>query len=227
MVRAPMWQLHCFPLCPFSRKVRICCAEKGIELDLVREQPWLRSDAFLDLNPAGQTPVLVTGDGPALIDSSAICEYVEETVDRVPLIGAGSLERAEVRRLVAWFDQKFYAEVTNPLLAERMIKRVVQRASPDSGQLRAAARALEQHLDYVEYLLDHRRWLGGQLFSLADVAAAAQISVVDYLGGVDWRGHAQAKQWYSALKSRPSFRPLLSDRMEGIAPPADYDKLDF
>jgi glutathione S-transferase len=223
-----MWQLHQFPLCPFSRKVRLALAEKGIAYELVRELPWQRRDEFMVLNPAGQTPVVVnTANNHALIDSNAICEYFEETVEKSPLLGGTSNERAETRRLVAWFDQKLYSEVTLPMLTERMFKRLVQRAAPDATMLRESIKAANSHLDYIEYLLDHRRWLGGPAFGLADIAAAAQLSVADYLGGIDWRGHAQAVQWYSALKSRPTFRPLLAERMEVISPPAHYDKLDF
>lgn len=223
-----MWQLYQYPLCPFSRKVRFALAEKAVPHELVRELPWDRRDEFIDLNPAGQTPVLVAPNGGAtLIDSSAICEYFEETVERTPLLGSGPIDRAETRRLVAWFDQKFYAEVGVLLLQERMYKRLVQRTSPDANLLRQAGRNVETHLDYIEYLLDHRRWLGGSTFSLADIAAAAHLSVADYLNGVDWTGHGEAKQWYSAIKSRPTFRPMLSEKMEGLAPPPHYDKLDF
>jgi glutathione S-transferase len=222
-----MWRLYQYPLCPFSRKVRLALTEKGVEFELVEEHPWARRDEFVDLNPAGQTPVLVGERGAALIDSMAICEYCEETVEKAPLIGASAADRAEIRRLTAWFDQKFYAEVGHILLGERMYKRIVARAAPDGGQLRAAGRNLENHLGYIEYLLDHRRWLSGPTIGLADLAAAAHLSVVDYLGALDWRGHAGAKQWYSAIKSRPAFRPLLNERMEGVTPPPHYDKLDF
>lgn len=223
-----MWQVYQFPLCPFSRKVRLALAEKGVAHELTRELPWQKRDEFIQWNPAGQTPVMVNGaNGHVLVDSTAICEYFEETVDKSPLLGGSSHERAETRRLVAWFDQKLYAEVTLPLLTERMFKRLVQRAAPDATMLRESIKAANGHLDYIEYLLDHRRWLAGPVFTLADIAAAAQLSVADYLGGIDWRGHAQAVQWYSALKSRPTFRPLLAERMEVISPPAHYDKLDF
>jgi glutathione S-transferase len=221
-----MWRLYQYPLCPFSRKVRLALAEKGVEAELVAERPWERRDEFVDMNPAGQTPVLV-GERAVLCDSSAICEYFEETIERSPLIGASAADRAEVRRLTAWFDQKFYAEVTHLLLAERMYKRIVERASPDGAALRTAGRNLENHLGYLEYLLDHRRWLSGATIGLADLAAAAHLSVADYLGALDWKGHGTAKQWYSVIKSRPSFRQLLTERMDGLTPPAHYDKLDF
>jgi len=223
-----MWHLYQYALCPFSRKVRLALAEKGVECELVRELPWQRRDEFLNLNPAGQTPTMVnSANGHVLADSVAICEYFEETVEKMPLLGGSAFERAETRRLISWFDQKFYAEVTLPMLTERMYKRLVRRSAPDGTALRESIKAANNQLDYIEYLLDHRRWLAGPAFSLADIAAAAHLSVSDYLGGIDWRGHAQAVQWYSAIKSRPTFRPLLMERMEVISPPAHYDKLDF
>jgi glutathione S-transferase len=221
-----MWRLYQYTLCPFSRKVRFACAVKGISVELVREYPWERRDSFTALNPAGQTPVIQNGT-ITLADSAAICDYFEETVARTPLLGAGPEERAEARRLTAWFDQKFYAEVTAPLLTERMYNRIVAKQPPDAGIVRQAARNAEAHLDYVDFLLDRRRWLSGPAFGLADIAAVAQISVADYLGGIEWEGHDAARTWYSALKSRPTFRPMLGERMEGLPPPAHYDKLDF
>jgi glutathione S-transferase len=223
-----MWQLYQFPLCPFSRKVRLLLAEKGVTYDLVRESPWEMRDEFLDMNPAGTTPVMVSPErGITLIDSQAICEFFEETVDQFPLIAGSAQARAEIRRLVAWFDQVFWADVVAPLLHERMKKRLLHRLSPDSGTLREAMRRANQHMDYVDYLLDHRRWIGGNTMSLADVAAAAHLSVADYLGGIDWEGHRMTKRWYAGIKSRPSFRPLLSERMEILSPPKHYDQPDF
>ena len=223
-----MWQLYQFPLCPFSRKVRLALAEKGIAHELKRVSPWAEDDDFADLNPAGETPVLVEETkGIVLIDSAAICEYFEETVERSPTIPGTALNRAEVRRLAAWFDGRVHREVVAPLMIERMRKRLVSRTPPDTAALRKAMTAANAHLDYIDYLLDHRRWLAGPTLTLADLAAAAQLSVADYLGGIDWRGHDQTAAWYAVMKSRPSFRPLLGERMEVILPPAHYDKVDF
>jgi glutathione S-transferase len=223
-----MWQLYQFPLCPFSRKVRLALAEKGVAHELVRESPWLRRDEFADLNPAGKTPVLVEESrGLVLIDSNAICEYFEETIDKAPMIPGTAPNRAEVRRLVAWFDEGLYREVVSPMLEERCLKRLINRDPPDTKVLRDAMRTANAHLDYLDYLLDHRRWLAGPVLSLADLTAAAHLSVADYLGGIDWRGHKQTSDWYAVMKSRPSFRPLLAERMEVISPPAHYDKVDF
>jgi glutathione S-transferase len=223
-----MWRLYQFPLCPFSRKVRLLLGEKGIGYDLVRESPWLMRDEFLDLNPAGQTPVMVEEEkGIVLIDSQAISEYFEETIEKFPMISGTAAGRAEVRRLTTWFDQNFYGDVVAPLLHERMKKRLVAREAPDARVLREAMKRANTNMDYMDYLLDHRRWMGGATMSLADITAAAHLSVADYLGGIDWTGHVPVRRWYAAFKSRPSFRPLLSERMEVIVPPAHYEKPDF
>ncbi|MFA5990574.1 MAG: glutathione S-transferase family protein [Sphingomonas sp.] len=223
-----MWRLYQFPLCPFSRKVRILLGEKGVGYELFRESPWLRRDEFIDLNPTGQTPVMTDEERSiTLIDSMAICEYFDETVDKATMINGTAINRAETRRLVAWFDTHFYRDVTSPLLHERMEKRVVHRMAPDARALREAMKAAISHLDYTDYLLDHHSWLAGATMGLADLAAAAQISIADYLGGIDWKGHDQTARWYRGFKSRPSFRPLLAERMDGINPPSYYDDLDF
>ena len=222
------WQLFQFPLCPFSRKVRLLLGEKGVGYELVRESPWERRDEFHDMNPAGQTPVMVdAARNLLLIDSMAICEYLEETVEKAAMISGTAANRAEIRRLVTWFDTAFYRDVVGPLLFERMEKRIAYRTAPDAKVLREAMKAAIRHLDYADYLLDHRNWLGGATMTLADLAAAAQISVADYLGGIDWKGHDQTARWYRGFKSRPSFRPLLSERMELVTPPVHYDNVDF
>jgi len=223
-----MWQLHQFPLCPFSRKVRLHLAEKGVPFELWRENPWEQRDEFLDQNPAARTPVITNAErGITLVDSRAICEYFEETVDKNPLINGTAQMRAEIRRLVALFDENFFGDVTGPLLHERMKKRLVYRQSPDSRVLREAMKLAHEHLYYIDYLVDTRPWLAGATMSLADLAAAAQISVADYLGGLDWTVHEQAKGWYSVFKSRPSFRPLLAERMEVIQPPSHYADVNW
>ena len=222
-----MWQLYQFPLCPFSRKIRLLMGEKNVAYELVREDPWAASDAFLNLTPAGRTPVLVDqGKGLTLADSRAIGEYLEETIDKAPMINGTSANRAEIRRLTALFDENFYHDVTAPLLLERMKKRIVYRLPPDSRALREAMKMAHGHLDYMDWLIDNRPWLAGSTMSMADLAAAAQISVADYLGGIDWKGHEQTRGWYAVFKSRPSFRPLLSERMDVIKPPAHYALVD-
>lgn len=231
-----MWILHQYPLCPFSRKVRLMLGEKRVGFELVLAYPWSGDDAFQAMNPACQTPVLQwredAGEGQrsgplTLADSSAIVEYIEESVPETPLMGAGPLERAEVRRLIAWFDNKFYAEAGMPLLQERMWHRLFDKQPPNTQLLRAGLNGVDQHLRYVDHLFDTRKWLAGASFTMADLAAAAHLSVMDYLGGIDWERHPSSKQWYMAIKSRKAFRPLLTERMPGLSPPPHYEELDF
>lgn len=202
-------------------------SEKDVGFDPLLEYPWDGSDNFELLNPACRTPVLHDHARKiTLIDSQAICEFFEETVDRSPLILGSAAQRAEIRRLVALFDEAFWSDVTHPLLNEKMKKRLILRQAPDSATLRNAMRLAHEHLEYIDWLVGSRRWVAGAQLSLADFAAAAQISVADYLGGIDWQGHEEAHGWYRVLKSRPSFRPLLTEKMDGLPPPRHYSDVN-
>ena len=179
------------------------------------------------MNPAAEVPVLVEADGRVIVDSGVICEFLEEVHRERPLIGIDPVDRAEVRRLVAWFDLKMNREVTLNLVGEKMMKRIMGYGEPNSNAIRAGHVNIRHHLDYIAYLVERRRWLAGDHFSLADIAAAAHLSVLDYIGDVPWSHHEPAKDWYARIKSRPAFRPLLADHLPGYPPPEHYADLDF
>ena len=143
------------------------------------------------------------------------------------MIGSHPVARAEVRRLVDWFDHKFNVEVTENLVGEKMMKRFLGLGEPDSTAIRAGLTNIHHHLDYIGYLVERRSWLAGEEMTLADAAAAAHLSSVDYLGDVPWDDHPVAKDWYARIKSRPSFRPILADHIPGAAPAKNYADLDF
>ncbi len=218
--------LH-LPLSPYCRKVRIALAELEIPFALEEEPVWERREAFVALNPAATAPVLLLDDGHALAESQAIVEYLEETAEAPSLLGEGARDRAEIRRLAFWFDGKFAAEVTDYLYGERIMKRLAGRGPPNSEFVRAGVLNLEQHLRYIDMLLAERHWLAGDRFSLADIAAGAHLSSLDYTGSVPWADHPPAHEWYARFKSRPAVRPLLSDRVPGWRPVAHYADLDF
>ncbi len=218
--------LYHYPLSPFSRKVRLCLAEKKIEVGLVEERYWEQDPDFLRRNPAGKVPVLKMGSR-TMSDSVAICEYLDETHPTPPLFPKNAEARCEVRRLVGWFDDKFYHEVTTKLTGERVYRKVMGTGYPDSTNVKAGARAVKYHLDYMAGLLDERRWLAGNEMTMADFAAAAQLSCLDYTSDVDWNRHEVLKDWYAKIKSRPAFRSILADEVPGFQPAAHYADLDF
>jgi glutathione S-transferase len=219
-------------LCPFARKVRIVLAEKKLPFELELEKVWERRDEFLALNPACEVPVLIEAgedDEPPRVfaDSVSICEYLEDTAPEPALLGGNATERAEIRRLTAWFDLKFQREVTLNLVDEKINKRFLGLGAPSSSAIRAGHANIAVHLAYIEYLIERRNWLAGQIFSMADVSAAAQISCVDYVGDVPWEDFPEARSWYARVKSRPSLRPILADHIPGIPPPKHYANPDF
>lgn len=223
-----MHRLYHLPLSPFCRKVRLVLAEKRLETELVEEHPWERRLDFLRLNPAGRVPVLVTDKGNVLADSNAIFEYLEESVPSPRLLPEDRLARAETRRLSAWFDDKFNREVTENLLYERVTKRIARLGYPDGASLKAGVQNIRVHLDYMTFLLEAKDWMAGAKLTIADLTAAAHLSCLDYTGDVPWDDYPTVKEWYSIIKSRPSFRGLLADHLPAFPrPPAHYAELDF
>lgn len=222
-----MNKLYHYWFSPFSRAIRIALMEKNIEFELTLELPWARRHEFLALNPAGTVPVMTQDDGLVLTGSYAIREYLEETCPDVPLLGNTTSERAEIRRLIDWFDVKFNEEVTSLLITEKVMKRFLKLGVPEADNIRCAASNIKQHLKYIEYLAERRNWLGGDNISYADITAAAHMSCIDYLGDVPWDDFEGAKDWYARIKSRPSFRPLLKDLIAGLPPVPHYKNLDF
>ena len=191
---------------PFSRKVRLLLAEKGLEFELKIEKVWERRTEFLAMNPAGDVPVLI---------------------ENGTLIGNTPIERAEVRRLTAWFDGKFNREVTDNIIGEKMMKRLLKMGEPHGPAIRAGHANIHYHLDYISFLMERRSWLAGEFFSMADITAAAHLSSIDYIGDVPWEEHEGARLWYSKVKLRSSFRPLLHDVIPGTPPTDHYKNIDF
>jgi glutathione S-transferase len=222
--------LHHFPLDPASRQVRLALGEKRLDFGDLVVRYWERPKSLTALNPSGMTPVLVESGGPetlVLCESRAILDHFEETCPEPGLIGSEAAERAEVRRLLQWFDRKFEFEVGGFILHEKMEKRLLGLGAPELANLRQGREGLKNHLHYMDSLLQGREWLAGRRLSLADFAAAAHLSVIDYFGDVPWKDFATVKTWYMKLKSRPAFRPILLDRWPGLTPAQHYDDLDF
>jgi glutathione S-transferase len=223
------------PLCPNSRFVRLALGEYSAQARLVEEKVWERRHEFLAVNPAGTIPVLLEEGVPPIPEAPIIAEYLDET--RGASLGEHRLlpfdmdMRVEARRLTSWFAGKFHAEVSGPLVTERVFKRrmTLQQGggSPDTDAIRAALANIRYHLAYIGWLVRTRNWLAGDQLTYADLAAAAHLSAIDYLGDVPWNEDEAAKAWYARVKSRPSFRPLLSEAHAGMPPSKTYADLDF
>ena len=211
---------------PFARKIRLQMSEKKMLFILKEEEPWHLSADLYKLNPAGELPVFLN-DGNVITGHYAISEFLEETSTEVPLIFGTPAQKAEIRRMIDWFDTKFYREVYRNIVTEKVYKRFASGQAPDSKTLKIGINNLGYHLEYIEWLLEKHQYLAGEELTLADFAAAAHFSIIDYLGDVPWDEFATSKLWYSKLKSRPAFKDLLKDTIRGILPARNYTNLDF
>tara|TARA_Y100001970_G_scaffold274173_1_gene373525 strand:- start:635 stop:1318 length:684 start_codon:yes stop_codon:yes gene_type:complete len=215
---------------PFSancRLVRIALAEKKLEAKYIVEPIWERRNAFLQVNPEGQVPVLLIKDNDYIVGSTVIIEWLEEVIPSNSLIGKDINFRAEVRRIMGWFNNKFSNEVESTIVFEKIMKVFIGKGTPDANILRVGRKNLLVHLQYIDWLSKNRDWLAGDNYSAADISAAANLSILDYLGEIKWKDYSFVKEWYARVKSRPSFRGVLSDKIPGLLPPKYYTDLDF
>lgn len=218
--------LYHHTICPFSRQIRILLQEKQLPFELRKENYWEHSNELAMLNPAFELPILIDGNN-IICHISAICEYLEEVYDNQFLHNKTEAEKAEIRRISAWFNYKFYNEVTKYVINERIIKFLLKKGEPSSDVLRAAKTNIYYHLDYIGFLTANHRWLSGDTLTIADFAAAAQLSILDYFNDIPWEHNQHSKEWYALIKSRPSFRNILNDLIPGFIPPKHYLNCDF
>ena len=211
---------------PHCRKIRILMAEKKMLFVLKEENPWALSKDIMKINPAGELPIFIY-DGNIIAGNYAITEFLEDTYPQNKMICGSNKDRAEIRRLTDWFDNKFYREVYHYIVGEKIYKRFATHQPPESKKIKVGINNLRFHLEYIDWIVERNNYLVGNNFSLADISAAAQLSVIDYLGDVPWEEYKNAKLWYSKIKSRPSFKEILNDRIKGIYPSKHYTDLDF
>ena len=219
--------LHHYWLSSASRFCRVILAERKLDVMLKLENYWERQKAFLMLNPANTVPVMVEDDGTVLVGVWPITEYLDEVFPESAMIMGTPAQKAEIRRLTDWFSVKVEREVITPLVHEKLMRRLTGDGVPSSTTIRASLNNMNAHMEYINHLAEHRKWLAGSKLSTADLYAAASLSVVDYFGDVQWQDWPEAKTWYSRIKSRPSFRSLLADNITGLMPPPHYTDLDF
>ena len=171
---------------PFSsncRLVRIALAEKKLEAKYIVEPIWERRKAFLKINPEGELPVVIDNEDNNIIGYFSLAYFLEESEDKKKLIGDNPLSRLEVL------------------------------GNPSSEFLKAGRANLKNHENYFEWLLNNRTFLAGEFFSIADIIYATYLSTLDYLGEVDWGRISFTKKWYAKIKSRPSFRDILEEKI--------------
>jgi len=227
--------LYHYPLCPFSRKIRFILNDMNIQYEKTEIRFWRRDVDFLKLNPASETPVFVDKvNNNVLVDSFVIAEYLDATFNKksdllnISYLPGDEVKKAEIRRLEMWFDKKFYNEVAKYILEEKVYNTFLGRnVEINTKRLRVGQQNLDSHLRYIEYLLDRRKWLAGEIFTIADISAATQISSLDYLGEISWSKYKKLKDWYLTVKSKTAFHDILRDRIDGFKPSKYYSEFDF
>ena len=222
-----MITLYHYYLCSSSRYIRLILEEHKISYDTQLENYWKPQTDFLKLNPAGHLPVLVNEENFPVVGANACIEYVKDLEVRSKLFVNDYREKAEINRLVHWFDVIFKKEVFDPIIYEKIFSGILDNITPNSENIRAALNNLDFHIQYFNYLLNSKNYFIKDDLTYLDFLAAANFSVLDYLGVLNFKDYENIKEWYFKIKSRPSFKTLLKDQIVGLNPHENYKIIDI
>lgn len=158
-----------------AHRVRIALALKGISYDslpvhLVRDGGEQLKPAFRTINPQARLPVLELPDGARLIQSSAIIEYLEETIPNPPLLPADPVDRARVRGVAAIIG----ADV-HPLNNVAVIATLRKSGLDEAAVTGWIAKWITAGLEAFEQLIGEAHWCLGPEPGLADVYLVPQL----------------------------------------------------
>ena len=205
-------------LSPASRLVRLALGEKRLSFELVAsEDPLAHLPSLIDIDDE------VTG-------LWAIVDYLESEHPEPALVPPDAGERSEALRLLDWTMTQFHEVATKRIVFEKASQAHTGnliRRPPNMDIVRSGREALRTSLQRLGPVAESRGFLAGRDISLADLALAAHLSALDYYGEIPWNDFPSLQEWYVRIKSRPSFRPLLADRVPGQPPVPHYAELDF
>ena len=221
-----MYKLYHYSIDPFSRMVRFILNEISAEYILVEQNFWNYDEKFLRINNMGTVPVMLTDDGLVLNHHQLITDYIYSKYEP-DFFYPEENDTLTIRKICIWFNEKFYFECTKYFLQEKLVKSLGSGEQPNTHILSLARYNLGIHLEYLTHLLEHTSYISGDKFSIADIAAAMQLSSLDFLGELQWSKIPQVKDWYCIIKSKPAFREFLKERIVGIPTPSHYSVLDF
>lgn len=214
-----MRRLFHLMLSPSSRLARLALGEKR-----------LASDFPAPDDTASHLPVLVEPDGMRLEGLWAIIDHLEGTYTDHPLTPEDPIARAASLKWLDWAMGPLHDQVTQKIVFEKATARFTgapARRVPDMNVIRFWREALKVALTEIGIAAETNGNLATRECTLGDLAVAAHLSALDYFGEIAWHEHPATAEWYLRMKSRPSFRSLLGDRVPGQPPVSTYAELDF
>jgi glutathione S-transferase len=219
--------LYHYPLCPISRLIRVILSEQNVEYKLEKIDFWRERQKIISLDPLGEIPALKTNENKVIVGFYPLIEYVSSLSPNFYFSNLDNIEAAEMRRIIYWLDYRFNKEITSYVVSEKLVRLLSKDGSPRTEFLRAARINLIHHMNYFQTLFSRNGNIATHQQSIADLFLACHISVLDYFGEINWEKFAWIKDWYATIKSRPSFRKILQDRVPIINPPSHYEDPDF
>ena len=225
-----------------TQKVFLTLIEKDLPwtseyIDLFKNEQY--RPEYLKLNPKGVVPTLIH-DGRAIIESTLICEYLDQTFPEPSLAPASAYERSQMRRWSKHIDEGVF-EATREISFSAMFRDKMRNMTQEQrdGRFRnigdpgRRARMIstyehgcespfvEQGIFAFEKLFQEmedalapeQEWLAGKCFSLGDINVIPFAARLHYLNLLDvWiASRPRVQAWWKRARSRPSFSAAIAN----------------
>ena len=211
-----MIKLCGFHLSNYHNKVRIALLEKGIAFEEDASCRPAQNEEFLARSPMGKVPFVELDGGVRLVESQAICEYLEDAYPQKPLYPRDPLARAKARELI------IVMELHLELVARRLYRQAFFGGTISDEMKAMTEKDLGKGVRALGRLVKFSPYIAGAELTLADCAAFVHLPLVTLstkiIYGRDFlEGMAQVKPYLKMLGERPAFARVNEDRKSAQA----------
>jgi glutathione S-transferase len=211
-----MIRLCGFHLSNYHNKVRLALLEKGVAFEEDASCRPSQNEEFLARSPMGKVPFVELDGGVRLVESQAICEYLEDAYPQKPLYPRDPLARAKVRELI------IVVELHLELVARRLYRQAFFGGTISDEMKAMTEKDLGKGVRALGRLVKFSPYIAGADLTLADCAAFVHLPLVTLstkiIYGRDFlEGMAQVKPYLKMLGERPAFARVNEDRKSAQA----------
>ena len=201
-------KLYDTPMAPNPRRVTIFMAEKGIEIPSVNINLMKgehRSDDYRKVAPNAKVPALELDDGSVLLETVAICRYLESLHPEPNLMGVDGREAA----FIEMWQRRIEFELFLP--SAMAFRHLHPAGAALEGQIKEYGETCkatgQKRYGILDKDLGKTEYIAGDRFTIADITALCSIDFAEMVSDIHIQdGQDNLKRWYEAVSSRPSVK---------------------
>ena len=200
-------KIYSSPVAPSPRKVLIFIAEKGIEnievedLDIGKMEH--KTPEYKKIAPNSRIPALVLDDGQVILETTAICRYLECLYPEPNMFGIDPMEIAQIEM---WYSRVSF-ELMLPLMhGFRHTHPHMSALENQNNEFGLAQSELAvKSLGYYEEVIKGKDFIACNRFTYADIQTVSSLQFLVRLNKIDLNDYKNLSTYVNNIAERPSF----------------------